>query len=82
MKAREEICTEHRHRIACASAHLFNVFVIKFLTSISFGTYHMGLVGRKPVFGGLQTTKAQTSLHISADQPAHPHSLISVFVIC
>ena len=26
----------------------------------------MGLVMRKPVFGGLRTTKAQTSLHIRA----------------
>ena len=29
---------------------------------------------RKPVYGGLRTTKG-------ADQPAHPHSLISAFVI-
>ena len=28
--------------------------------------YHMGLDARKPVFGGLWTTKAQTSLHIRA----------------
>ena len=34
---------------------------------------HMGLVARKPVFGGLRTTQAHT--------PAHPRSLISVFVI-
>ena len=27
---------------------------------------HMGLGGRKPVFGGLRTTKAQTSLPIHA----------------
>ena len=29
--------------------------------------HYMGLVGRKPVFGGLQTTKSQTSLRIRAD---------------
>ena len=28
---------------------------------------HMGLDARKPVFGGLRTTKAQTSLRIRAD---------------
>ena len=27
----------------------------------------MGLAARKPVFGGLQTTKTQTSLHMRAD---------------
>ena len=36
------------------------------------GSNQMGLDERKPVFGGLQTTQAQTSLR----------SLISVFVIC
>ena len=35
----------------------------------------MGLHARKPVFGGLRTTQAQ------ADQPAHPGSLKSAFVI-
>ena len=34
----------------------------------------MGLNGRKPVCGGSRTT-------IGADQPAHPRSLISAFVI-
>ena len=34
----------------------------------------MGFDTRKPVFGGLQTTQG-------ADQPAHPRSLISAFVI-
>ena len=33
----------------------------------------MGLDARKPVFRGLH--------HTGADQPAHPHSLISAFVI-
>ena len=28
--------------------------------------WHLGLVARKPVFGGLRTTQAQTSLHIRA----------------
>ena len=28
---------------------------------------HLGLAARKPVFGGLQTAKAQTSLRIHAD---------------
>ena len=28
---------------------------------------YMGLDARKPVFGGLRTTKAQASLHIRAD---------------
>ena len=35
--------------------------------------YHMGLGARKPVFGGLRTTQAQTSLCIRA--------VISTFVI-
>ena len=30
-------------------------------------THHMGLDARKPVFGGLRTTQAQTSLRIRAD---------------
>ena len=30
-------------------------------------TLHMSLDARKPVFGHLRTTKAQTSLHIRAD---------------
>ena len=29
--------------------------------------YYMGLDARRTVFGGLRTTKAQTSLHIRAD---------------
>ena len=29
--------------------------------------YHIGLDARKPVFWGLRTTKAQTSLRIRAD---------------
>ena len=41
----------------------------------------MGLDARKPFIGGLRTTKAQTSLRICADQPAHSHRLISAFVI-
>ena len=32
--------------------------------------YHIGLDARKPVFGGLQITKAQTSLRIRADSSA------------
>ena len=36
-------------------------------------TLHLGLDARKPVFGGLRTTKAQTSLRI--------RSLFSAFVI-
>ena len=39
--------------------------------------YHMSLDMRKPVFVGLQTTKAQTSLR---ECPAHSHSLIDTFV--
>ena len=35
----------------------------------------MGLDARKPVFGGFANNKG-------ADQPAHPRSLISAFVIC
>ena len=35
---------------------------------------HMGLVARKPVFGGFAN-------NTGADQPAHPQSLISAFVI-
>ena len=35
---------------------------------------HMGLDARKPVFGGF-------SNNTGADQPAHPRSLISAFVI-
>ena len=35
----------------------------------------MGLEARKPVFRGLRT------INTGADQPAHPHSLISAFVI-
>ena len=41
----------------------------------------IGLDTRKPVIGMLQITQAQTSLRIRADQPAHPRSLISAFVI-
>ena len=37
---------------------------------------YMGLGTRKPVFGGLQTTKVQATY-----QPAHLHSLINGFVI-
>ena len=36
-------------------------------------TYYMGLDTRKPVFRGLRTTRA--------DQPVHPCSLISNFVV-
>ena len=36
---------------------------------------NMGLVARKPAFGGFVN-------NTGADQPAHPHSLISAFVIC
>ena len=35
---------------------------------------HMGIIARKPVFGGFAN-------NIGADQPAHPHSLISAFAI-
>ena len=35
---------------------------------------NIGADERKPVFGGMQTTKAQ-------DQPAHKHRLISAFAI-
>ena len=35
----------------------------------------MGLDTRKPVFGGFANNKG-------AEQPAHPRSLISTFVIC
>ena len=35
----------------------------------------MGLVATKPVFGGVANNKG-------ADQPVHPHRLISTFVIC
>ena len=38
----------------------------KFAHAQDFGTYHMGLDARKPVFRGLQTTKAQPSLRGSA----------------
>ena len=41
----------------------------------------MGLGERKPVFGGLPTTKAQTSLPGSVQACADPHRLISAFVI-
>ena len=36
--------------------------------------YYLGLDMRKPVFGG-------TANNTDADQPAHPRSLISAFVI-
>ena len=39
----------------------------------------LGLYARKPVFGGLRITQAQTSLRIP--RPAHPRSLISAFLI-
>ena len=35
-------------------------------TLLSLPRYHMGLDAGKPVLGGLQTTKAQTSLHMDA----------------
>ena len=44
-------------------------------TSRWYSRRYLGLNVRKPVFCGLQTTKAQTS------QPAHQHCLISAFVI-
>ena len=43
---------------------------------------NFGLDARKPVFGGLQITKVQTSLRICTDQPAQMRSLISTLVIC
>ena len=48
---------------------------VSFLLSMIFRTVNdkMGLEARKPVFGGLRTTKG-------ADQPAHPRSLIIAFV--
>ena len=36
--------------------------------------YNLGLEARKPVFGCFLNNKG-------ADQPAHPHSLVSTFVI-
>ena len=48
--------------------------------SLTFGGYvhnmaYRGLDPRKPVFGRVPNNKG-------ADQPAHPRSLISAFVIC
>ena len=39
-----------------------------------FGGDHLGLDARKPVFGGFAN-------NTGADQPAHPRSLVSAFVI-
>ena len=55
--------------------------MISFLSGLKKVVNYMGLAVRKPFFSGLRTTKAQTSLHICADQPAHLRSLISAFVI-
>ena len=49
---------------------LFTDYKIKF----SHDEGHMGLDARKPVFEGFANNKG-------ADQPAHPRSLISAFVI-
>ena len=38
-------------------------------------THNLGLNMRKPVYSGYANNKG-------ADQPGHPHSLISAFVIC
>ena len=40
---------------------------------------HMGLDRGKPVFGGLRTTKAQTSLHITQSSQSFCHSLIGKY---
>ena len=55
------ICKKQMHRHACASAK-----TDQHLCYSLYGKYHnyMGLDVSKPVFGGLQTTKAQTSLRI------------------
>ena len=41
----------------------------------------MGLDTRKPVFGGFQTTNAQSSLRIGADSSALYYSLIKKYNI-
>ena len=40
--------------------------MIKSLQNCTGNRNHLGLDSRKPVFGGLRTTQAQTSLRISA----------------
>ena len=41
-------------------------FIILCLLIMENMIHYMGLVARKPVFGGLRTTQAQTSMHICA----------------
>ena len=51
----------------------FYLYIILFVVYL-LGSHHMGLEVRKPVFWGFVNNK-------DADQPVHPHSTISAFVI-
>ena len=52
---------------------------IRFCTMGRTCMYYMGLVAKKPVFGGLQTTKAQTSLRIRQTDQRLCYSLIGKY---
>ena len=60
---------EQKKKGSDKSAHKCSVF--RPITSL---IYKMGLIARKPFFRGFAN-------NTGADQPAHPRSLISVFVI-
>ena len=60
--------------IAWTSLETFRIFTDMMEWAYLSMVHHLGLDARKPVFGGVAN-------NTGADQPAHPRSLISAFVI-